>query len=198
MTTNEGQRQLLDDCFLHDKDRLRHEEALDLLQQRTSVIAAHETVELAEAHGRILADDARAVRNIPAFDNAAVDGYALTFSDIDPDNENKMPLSMRIPAGAVPQGPLKPGTVARIFTGAQVPEAADTIIMQEDVQTEPDGEITLPAGIKHGINVRKAGEDLATGKVVVNAGERLRAAELTALASAGYSEVPCFMPLACL
>jgi len=195
MSPNDGQRRLLDDCFLHDKDRLRHEEALALLQQRISPIASHESVDLIKAHGRILADDVVATRNIPAFDNAAVDGYALNFNDIDPDNETQMPVSMRIPAGAVPEKPLKSGTVARIFTGAQVPEAADTIIMQEDVQVGDDDQVTFPAGIKRGINLRKAGEDLGKDKVVVAAGERLRAPELTAIASCGQNELTCFKPL---
>jgi molybdopterin molybdotransferase len=195
MTTNEGQRRLLDDCFLHDKDRLSHTEALDLLQQRIAPIAAPETVELSSAHGRILANDVVATRNIPAFDNAAVDGYALNFTDIETDKETRMSVSMRIPAGATPENPLKSGTVARIFTGATVPEAADTIIMQEDVSVGDNGEVTFPAGIKQGINLRPAGEDLTAGKTVVAAGERLRAPELTALASCGCNEVTCFKPL---
>ncbi len=195
MTPNQGQRRLLDDCFLHDKDRLSHTEALNLLQQRIAPIAAPETIDLASAHGRILASDVVATRNIPAFDNAAVDGYALNFTDIDTNKQTKMPVSMRIPAGATPESPLKPGTVARIFTGATVPEAADTIIMQEDVSVEDNGEVSFPAGIKQGINLRPAGEDLTAGKIVVAAGERLRAPELTALASCGCNEVSCFKPL---
>lgn len=195
MTVNEGQRRLLDDCFLHDKDRLRHDEALELLQQRVSPITGEESVELNHAHGRILARDVVASRNIPDFDNAAVDGYAIIFADIDPESENRLPVSMRIPAGSVPETALKTGTTARIFTGAQVPAAADTIIMQEDVRIDATGDINFPAGIKPGINVRKAGEDLAAGKVVVAAGERLRAAELTALASTGCNQITCFKPL---
>jgi len=195
MTTNQGQRRLLDDCFLHDKDRLSHDEALGLLQQRIAPITAHETIELSSSHGRVLASDVVATRNIPAFDNAAVDGYALNFTDIDTNKETQMPVSMRIPAGATPETPLKPGTVARIFTGATVPEAADTIIMQEDVLVLDNGEVSFPAGIKQGINLRPAGEDLTAGKTVVAAGERLRAPELTALASCGCNEVTCFKPL---
>jgi len=195
MTTNQEQRRLLDDCFLHDKDRLSHDEALGLLQQRIVPITAHETIELSSSHGRVLASDVVATRNIPAFDNAAVDGYALNFTDIDTNKETQMPVSMRIPAGATPETPLKPGTVARIFTGATVPEAADTIIMQEDVLVLDNGEVSFPAGIKQGINLRPAGEDLTAGKTVVAAGERLRAPELTALASCGCNEVTCFKPL---
>jgi len=195
MTINEGQRRLLDDCFLHDKDRLRHDDALDLLRQRISPIAEHEKIDLTDAHGHILAIDVVAPRNIPGFDNAAVDGYALTFADIDTTREMRMPVSMRIPAGAAPDVPLKSGTVARIFTGAQVPERADTIIMQEDVVVEDDGDVTFPAGIKPGINLRKAGEDLAAGSVVVASGERIRAPELTAIASCGCNELTCFKPL---
>ncbi len=195
MTVNDGQRRLLDDCFLHDKDRLRHEEALGILRNGISPIAGVESVSLTDAHGRILADDVVAPRNIPAFDNAAVDGYALSFADIDPEGETRLPVSMRIPAGNVPETALKPGTTARIFTGAQVPEAADTIIMQEDVIVEDNGEVAFPAGIKKGINLRQAGEDLGAGRTVVAAGERLRAPELTAIASCGRDQLTCFKPL---
>jgi len=195
MTVNDGQRRLLDDCFLHDKDRLRHDEALGILRKRISPIAGIESVNLTDAHGRILADDVMAPRNIPAFDNAAVDGYALIFSDIDPDSETRLPVSMRIPAGSVPETALKPGTTARIFTGAQVPQAADTIIMQEDVIVKDNGDVAFPAGIKKGINLRNAGEDLGAGKIVVAAGERLRAPELTAIASCGCNQLTCFKRL---
>ncbi len=195
MTVNDGQRRLLDDCFLHDQDRLRHGQALGILRKRISPIAGFESVNLTDAHGRILADDVVAPRNIPAFDNAAVDGYALSFTDIDPDGETRLPVSMRIPAGSVPETALKPATTARIFTGAQVPEAADTIIMQEDVIVQDNGDVAFPAGIKKGINLRKAGEDLGAGKVVVGGGERLRAPELTAIASCGCNQLICFKRL---
>ncbi len=198
MSTNQGQKRLLDDCFLHDKDRLRHDEALKLLESRVVPIAEHETVELSSAHGRILAQDVVAPRNIPAFDNAAVDGYALIHGDLRPDQENRLPVSQRIPAGVVPDKPLAPGTVARIFTGAQVPEAADTIVMQEDVAVENDGDdefITIPAGVRPGINLRQAGEDLAAGKPTVTTGERLRAPELAAIASTGVNKLVCYQPL---
>ena len=68
---------LIDDCFLHDKDRLRHDEALKLLQERLSVIVATETVSTDKALGRVLAQDIRAPHEVPLHTNAAVDGYAF-------------------------------------------------------------------------------------------------------------------------
>ena len=68
---------LADDCFLHDKDRLRHSEALEILREHMKTIVGVETINLEDAHGRILAENVVAPRNIPAFDNSAVDGYAF-------------------------------------------------------------------------------------------------------------------------
>ncbi len=75
-------RKLLDDCFLHDKDRLRHDDAVALILERLSPVAGVETVPLAEAHGRVLAQAVASPRNIPAFNNAAVDGYAFAGGDL--------------------------------------------------------------------------------------------------------------------
>ncbi|MDN3719054.1 hypothetical protein QW131_07085 [Roseibium salinum] len=74
---------LLDDCFLHDKDRLRHDEALAILKDRLSPVASRETVSLADALERILAEDITAPRNVPLADNSAVDGYAFRHADFE-------------------------------------------------------------------------------------------------------------------
>lgn len=186
---------LLDDCFLHDKDRLTHDQALALLAERLSPIADTETVPLAEAHRRVAAEDIVAPRDVPAFDNSAVDGFALAYAGLDPSGPSSLPVSMRIAAGQAGRGQLKQGTCARIFTGAVMPEGADTVVMQEDVDVEEGtgGEIAvIPAGIRAGANVRKAGEDLARGSRAVAAGDPLRPQELAAVASLGIDSVHCF------
>ena len=188
-------RRLLDDCFLHDKDRLKHDEALALLQERLVPIAGTEEVSLAEAHRRVVAEDVVSPRNVPAFDNAAVDGYALAHASLDPDAATGLPVVMRIPAGAPAERALAPGECARIFTGAVMPAGADTAIMQEDVETREDGGatiVTIPPGARAGANVRKAGEDVAEGRPVASAGSRLRPQELAAIASLGIDRVRCF------
>lgn len=92
-------RKLLDDCFLHDRDRLRHEEVLEILRERLSCIAEPQDVALEQAHGRIAAQDVRSPRNVPAYDNAAVDGYAVRHADLNPDAPTQLFISARIAAG---------------------------------------------------------------------------------------------------
>ncbi len=186
-------RKLVNDCFAASHKLMPHEEAMVLLRRRISPIAATREVALADALGRVLAEDVIAPRDIPAFDNAAMDGYALRHGDLKPDGETALPISMEIFAGDRPRD-LPAGTVARIFTGAAMPKGADTCVMQEDVHRQGD-EAHFPAGIPKGIHVRPAGEDQAAGCPVARAGQRLRAPELAAIASAGVGRVRVFAPL---
>ena len=187
-------RQLLDDCFLHDKDRLRHHEALALLEERLSPIVSVERVPLGKANGRVLAEPVQAPRPVPAHTNAAVDGYALLASSINPDTENILPVTQRIAAGHGVQEMLAPGDAARIFTGASMPDGADTVVMQEDCEARGD-EVIIPAGVKADMNVCKAGEDVATGDVVANAGRMVTPQLLAAIASTGVPDIACYAPL---
>ncbi len=185
---------LLDDCFLHDKDRMTHAEALSMLRERLAPIAGTEVVALSNAHRRVAAETLTAPRNVPAFDNAAVDGYALKFTDLNPDEVTTLPVSMRIAAGQTTRGQLTPGTCARIFTGAVMPEGADTVIMQEDVEVAHDA-AAIPPGARAGANVRMAGEDVAEGSQPVVPGDRLRPQELAAAASLGFDRIACYKRL---
>lgn len=188
-------RRLLDDCFLHDQDRLRHDQALALLKERLARVVDQGRVPLQEASRRILAEEVMAPRNIPAFSNAAVDGYALRARDLNDSSETWLPVSARIPAGTAQPLPLRDGTAVRIFTGAVCPQDADTVVMQEDCVTgQRDGEmwVEIPAGVKAGINLRQAGEDHSKGSVVVPKGSFLRPFELAAIASTGADQVMCF------
>jgi molybdopterin molybdotransferase len=187
------QRRLLDDCFLHDRDRLRHADALKLLDERLSPVAGTEDVALDAAIGRVLAEDIVAPRPIPAFTNSAVDGYAFAHASLGPD-PTRLRLTGRAAAGHASPAPLGPGEAARIFTGAVMPEGADSCIMQEDV--EAAGEfVVLPPGLKPGANTRKAGEDLQAGEIAAAAGARLRPQELAAIASTGRDRIRCHRPL---
>ena len=134
-------RRLLDDCFLHDKDRLRHDDALALLSERLQPIAGIEEVALEAALDRVLAVAVAAERDVPGFDNAAVDGYAFAHADLSPDGATVLEVSDRVAAGAAVPKPLRPRTAARIFTGAIMPQGADTVIMQEDVTRREEDEI---------------------------------------------------------
>ena len=187
---------LLDDCFLHDSDRLRHGDALALLKDRVQPVAGLERVGLADATGRILGERITAPRPVPATDNSAVDGYAFAHNDYLLLG-GRLPISVRIVAGHPAKAPLAQGTAARIFTGAVMPDGADTIVMQEDtglVSGSPDI-VTIPEGLKAGANCRKAGEDLAKGDIILDAGTRLRPQDIGAIASTGLDIISCFEPL---
>ncbi|NNF78631.1 MAG: molybdopterin molybdotransferase MoeA [Rhizobiales bacterium] len=187
-------RRLLDDCFLHDKDRLRHDEVLALLKERLAPIASVRNLPLEQAHRLVLAEDVTAPRNIPAHTNAAVDGYAVRAADLNPDGMTRLKVAERITAGDTRDLALEEGAGARIFTGARMPVGADTVFMQEDC--ESDGKtVELPSGIKPGANVRAAGEDFAAGSIVAHAGARLRPQELAAIAATGQDQVACYAPL---
>jgi molybdopterin molybdotransferase len=123
-----------------------------------------------------------------------VDGYALSFADLDGDTVTKMPVSLRIAAGEIGQGRLKRNTCARIFTGAVMPRGADTVIMQEDVEVVGDA-AAIPPGARAGANMRKAGEDLAQGSRPIMPGDRLRPQELAAAASLGFDRIRCYKRL---
>lgn len=190
-------KRLLDDCFGTDKDRMRHDEALNLLKSRVGPVVEPETVALAEAGGRILAEDIIAPRDIPLADNTAVDGYAFSHADYVAQN-GQLPVSSRIAAGHPADHKLEAGTAARIFTGAVVPDGADTIAMQEDCTVDDSGTrtvITVPAGLKLGANRRRAGEDVAAGSVILGPGTRLRPQEIGAIASAGKATVSVYRRL---
>lgn len=188
---------LVDDCFIHDKDRLRHAQALEILRKNMRTITGSETIALEKANGRILAADVIAPRNIPAFDNSAVDGYAFAYKDFDPTG-GFFPVMTRIAAGETSDIELPGFAAARIFTGAKMPEGADTIAMQEDCEPhEQDGGsfVAIPAGLKQGANCRRAGEDVATNEVIAKSGICLRPQDLAAIASTGTKEVQAFKPL---
>jgi molybdopterin molybdotransferase len=186
---------LLDDCFVHDKKRLSHDEAVAILKSRVTTVAGRETVPLAEAAGRVMAEAALASRPVPAHTNAAVDGYAFAAADYDRAAGAELPVAGRAAAGHRLQHAPAQGAAVRIFTGAAMPGGHDTVVMQEDVElgTAGDGRIlvSIPPGLNRGANVRRAGEDVEAGATLLGAGAVLRPQDLAALASIGLAEVPC-------
>ncbi len=191
-------KKLIDDCFVPGQPRLRHAEALAILKQRIAPVVALERVELANAAGRILAQSIVAARPVPAHTNSAVDGFSFAAVDYDRENGCELPVSGRAAAGHALNTTPMPATAVRIFTGAVLPQLHDTVVMQEDVVVDTtDGRTTIaiPAGLRPGANVRKAGEDVAAGSTVLEAGAVLRAQDLAALAALGVAEVDCFARL---
>lgn len=192
-----AERRLIDDCFLHDRDRLRHDEALAILRERVGPFVGTETLPLEQAGGRILAETIASPRNVPADDNSAVDGYAFTHADYEATG-GWFPVVDRIAAGHPSEIPHVRGAAARIFTGGIMPAWADTVAMQEDCEPHvQDGRkfVAIPPGLKLGANRRKAGEDLPEGAVIAEPGLRLRPQEIAAIASTGRTEVQVFSRL---
>lgn len=189
---------LIDDCFLHDRERLSHGEAIALLKSRTGVLTRPVAVPLADAGGRILATEAVARIAVPAHTNAAVDGYAFAAADLSAAPDAALPIAGRAAAGHPFAGPARRGHAVRILTGAVVPAGCDTVVMQEDVTLFSDAEgskVRIPTGLKVGANVRKAGEDVGAGQVLLHPGHVVRPQDLAALASIGIGEIACHEPL---
>ena len=141
-----------------------------------------ETVSTFDALGRVLAEDIRSGFDVPPQDNAEMDGYALRAADV-PVAGTVLPVSQRIPAGVVGSA-LLPGTAARIFTGAQVPAGADAVVMQELCAADGEG-VRVDAVPAVGQSIRRRGEDVRDGRVVLHAGLRLRPQGLGMAASVG-------------
>ncbi len=144
-----------------------------------------EQVVLAEADGRVLAEPLIAALDLPPWANSAMDGYALRLADC---NGQALPISQRIQAGTAPT-PLEPGTCARIFTGAPLPEGADTVEMQENVELDEAGRVHFREPLKVGQNVRAQGQETRSGECVLPAGTRLGPIELGLAASLGAARL---------
>jgi len=186
------------DCFATEQALLPTATALEQLRQTAEPLVATETVGLNEAHGRVLAEAVISPRDIPGFDNAAVDGYAVRGADLNPDEPTTLPISAFIAAGHAAPEPLAPGTAAYILTGARLPSGADTVVMQEEVSVTEVGaekQVTLPAKIKAGSNWRPQGEDVALGQQVFASGQRLRPQDIGMLSALGQAQVTVYQPL---
>ncbi|WP_353645270.1 gephyrin-like molybdotransferase Glp [Mesorhizobium sp. WSM2239] len=181
--------QLSDDCFAFGGPMRSVDDTAALIASRLSAVEESETVPLAIADGRILAKDLVAPLPLPPFTNSAVDGYALHGDDLPETAEKAFPVVDRIQAGMAPGRPVAPGQAIRIFTGAPLPDGVDTVYMQEDVRVDEAGRVILPPGLKRGANVRPAGEDVAEGKVVLQAGQRMRPQDVALAAALGMTEV---------
>ena len=158
----------------------------ELLAQATLLPGA-DTVNTFDADGRVLLHSATSPLQVPPQDNSAMDGYALRCADVAAPGA-VLPVSQRIAAGSA-AAPLQPGTAARIFTGAPVPPGADAVLMQEDCEALPDGCVRANAVPQAGQWIRRAGEDITQGAVVLHAGTRLSPAELGLAASIGLAQL---------
>ena len=186
--------QLSDDCFALGDEPLRLEDAVRLIGERLACAVGTETVPSVRADGRILAGAIAAPRDLPGFDNSAVDGYAVRHADLESGTQTILEVAGRGPAGS-PAGPARARAAYRIFTGAPIPAGLDTVFMQEDVRRDEGGRAVLPPGLARGANVRRAGEDLARGEPALPAGRRLAPADLALMGALGIGSVEVRQPL---
>ncbi|HEY7774212.1 MAG TPA: gephyrin-like molybdotransferase Glp [Marinagarivorans sp.] len=174
------------------------ETAIDRLRQTPSLQLAKQRVPLEQALGYRVAENIVAEHNVPPADNSAMDGYAVRLRDLlAPGSNNKapaLPISQRIPAGIAPTA-LAPNSCARIFTGGEIPEGADTVIMQENVSISGDWALfpTLPQ--QAGENIRRRGQDIIAGQALAQRGQKITPALLGLLASQGFGALDVQRPL---
>ena len=148
---------------------------------------------LAEAQGRILAEELLSTINVPPADNSAMDGYAVHSADLKNSDEKLLPISQRIPAGVMGTE-LQAGTAARIFTGAPIPPGADAVVMQEVCKQEGES-VKITGPVPAGKNIRKAGEDIRSGDYILKVGTKLKPQDLGLAASVGIGEVTVYKRL---
>jgi molybdopterin molybdotransferase len=166
------------------KSLISIDEALDRIAAHAAPVGRTEAVALDGALGRILAQPVRSRSMAPAFDNAAMDGYAIATSALTGPGPWVLPVVARVPAGQAVTTPVAGAVAARIFTGAPIPSGADAVVMQEDVLRDGDA-IHLSRRPEPGLNIRRAGGDMAKGATVLDKGRRLGPREIAACAAAG-------------
>ena len=180
--------QLSDDCFAFAGPLLPVDEVERIIRERVAPVGEIERVALAGACGRVLAADVSAPIDLPPFDNSAVDGYAVRHAALDPAGATRLAIAERVTAGRVAQRALAGREAVRIFTGAPMPEGADTVFMQEDVRVE-GAAVIVPPGLKRGANRRLAGEDVRAGSTVLPAGRRLAVQDVALAAAVGLTSL---------
>jgi molybdopterin molybdotransferase len=171
---------------------LSYEQAVADLLAAAKPLAETETLPIEQALGRILATPLTSPMDVPAWDNSAMDGYAVRSEDLS-DATIRLPISQRIPAGQVGK-PLQPGTAARIFTGAPIPQNADTVVVQEMCEQD-DNHVVIKKSPRAGSNVRKAGEDITAGSEIICSGTKLAPQHLGLAASVGVANITVYRRL---
>ena len=169
---------------------LDFDDALAQLLSRAHGVCGEESLDTLQALDRVLAHDQHAMIDVPSLDNSQMDGWAVRRDEIVAalQAQQPLPVSQRIPAGAVAQ-PLRPGTVARIFTGGLMPEGADAVIMQEQAELVGDA-VRFAQSPAPGEWIRRRAEDIHKGQVILPAGTRLNPQALGLAASVGLARLP--------
>ena len=169
------------------------DDALSFLIDSASVTAMTEAVSLDDSLGRILASDIHSTINVPGFDNSAMDGYTIALNDNQIAKENlSFDVVDRIAAGSTGND-LKIGNAARIFTGAPIPNGANTVVMQEECTLSKDkSQITVKRAINLNENIRPTGNDILKDNVILSSGRQIKPQDISLAASVGVGELVVF------
>lgn len=178
------------DSPVFNQSLLSADEALEFLLDASAAPEKKESVSLDNSLGRILAYDIHSTINVPGFDNSAMDGYAIALNDNQLLQKNlSFDIVDRIPAGST-GNELNKGCAARIFTGAPIPEGANTVIMQEECEVSGDGaQITIARAIKLNENIRPTGNDIVVDDVVLSSGKQIQPQDISLASSVGVGEL---------
>lgn len=167
-------------------NELTIEQALARLRARLAPLTERESIAIASAAGRVLADDVISTVDLPAFDNAAMDGYAVRSEDAH--TPAQLTVIGQALAGHAYGGHVKSGQAVRTMTGAALPDGTDAVVMYEDTEGSNEG-VRLLRGVEAGHNVRRRGEHVRAGEAVLLAGRRLRSHDIGLAASVGVDRV---------
>lgn len=174
-----------------EADWLGWREALETILARCEALPT-ERVEAARAQGCAVAEDVTADIVHPPWDNSAMDGFAVHGEDVrgaTPDHPIRLPVSDDVPAGSFPSGPLAPGTVARVMTGAPVPEGASGVVRVEHTTESSAGEVSFLRDTDSNRNIRRRGEDIDIGEILLRTGDSVTPAAIGVLAMQGMADV---------
>lgn len=188
-----------DECFRTGDERRTVADVLRKFNATLTPMTGIERVGTRDALNRILAEGLIASADIPPYDNSAVDGYAVWFDDLATNGETRLPVAARVAAGHPLAEPIAPGSAVQIFTGAPMPRGfdgagPDTVFMIEDCRTD-GGAVVVPGSIRRGANLRRAGEDVRNGDIVLKPGARLRPQDIGMAASLGFAEIAVYRRL---
>jgi molybdopterin molybdotransferase len=180
---------MIDPCSVESKPLLSVDDALARINAAIKPVMASERVVLKSALGRLLSEDVASHTNIPYDRNSSMDGYALSSNDIAANKPFTLTLVGTSWAGKPYLGSLQTGQCVRIFTGAVLPDGADSVVIQEQVSAD-GGNITFPATTAAYQNIREAGEDVKQGSILCTRLKKLTVADIGLLAAAGIYDVP--------
>ena len=166
------------------------QEAINLMLGHVAATKNAHKSHLFELYGKILATNLTVRKSLPAFDNSAMDGYAIKLCDAG----KSIPIGGTILAGDTGKIALKAGECYKVMTGAPIPVGTEAVVPFENARLS-GGIVKIPKEIKQGANIKRAGEELGAGEELFSAGEELGSYQIALLASQGYSVIPTYAPL---